>query len=109
MWVVAFVFAPVFAVVFGAWWAFFVGVSSAFSALALVWFGGLAVGVLFGVFVAFGAVCDGLFWVSAFVDHVAHVVGCCSCDEVVGVDALSVVAGVGDLVAVWDCAFVEVV
>lgn len=98
---------PVLAVVFGAWWALFVAVADAGAAEALVWSCGSAVGVFFGVFVAVWAVCGFLFWVSAFVDHVFHVGFLCCCGEVVGVDAFGVVAGVHDLVAVWDWAFVD--
>ena len=59
----------------------------------------------FGVFVSSGAVCYLLFWMSAFVGHVLHVVCVCACEEVVGVDAFFVVAGVADHEAWGDGAF----
>lgn len=104
-----FVFAvlPVAAVLFLAVGALFVAVVDAGVAEALVGFGGFAVGVFVGVFVAFGAVCDVLFVVSVFVGHVAGVCFWGGCGEVVGVDAWGVVAGVGDVVAVGDWAFVD--
>lgn len=98
---------PVLAVVFGAWWSLFVAVADALAAEALVWSCWSAVGVLLGVFVALWAVCFLVFWVSAFVDHVFHVGFLGGCGEVVGVDAFGVVAGVHDLVAVGDLAFVD--
>lgn len=53
------------------------------------------------------AVCDVLFVVSVFVGHVAGVCFWGACGEVVGVDAWGVVAGVGDVVAGGDWAFVD--
>lgn len=44
---------------------------------------------------------------SVFGDHVLHVVAVCSCEEVVWVDALWVVAGVADDVSCGYFAFVD--